>query len=322
MEKIQLPEVNAVKVIIKDFDIKQTLECGQVFRFKKINDNNYIVYSGDKMVEVLQEKLTSHNINTALNLTNMSIRDLESMTDNSLDIKNIVLVNFYCNKDEFENYWKKYFDLETDYSKIKSRLKQHGNALSKAMEYGSGIRILRQEKFETIISFIVSANNNISRIQKIMFSICEKYGQKMCSKTGMHYYSFPTPKDLASALPEKMRAECNVGYRDKYIVQTAKLIHNKQIDIENMASLDTDELVKELQKLSGIGQKVADCIALFAYGRGEVYPVDVWSKRVFEKLYVGHELPKKQVHERVHKVFGKYAGYAQQYLFYYGRENF
>lgn len=301
------------KILVTDFDIKQILECGQIFRFKKISDTNYIVYSGDKKLSISQQDFTDNEL-----YDRKYVVPEESLSEFSS--KN-VLLNFDCSEEEFDSYWEKYFDLETNYSDIKNDLSIHGYHLCEAMKYGSGIRILNQESFETIIGFIVSANNNISRIQKIMFALSEKYGEKKVDKDGIQYFAFPTPKVLSEISPEVLRTECNVGYRDKYIVNTSKMILEKQVDISNISVLPTLELVTQLQKLSGIGQKVADCIALFAYSRSEVFPVDVWTKRVFEKLFVGHELPKTLVHKKVHEVFGKYAGYAQQYLFYYGREN-
>lgn len=190
-----------------------------------------------------------------------------------------------------------------------------------ATDYGKGIRILNQDKFETIISFIISANNQIPRIQKAIEKISEMYGDYLGEDENRKYYAFPSAQQLSLAKPEDLREFARVGFRDKRIVEASKLIASGQVDIEKISSMDLEDARKELQTLPGVGPKVADCILLFAFDRKESFPVDVWIKRVMEELYLKEVTPKSKIATRGREVFGKNAGFANQYLFYYGREN-
>lgn len=358
--------------MLQDFDIEQILECGQVFRWTRFTDKadadlansmssylgidvdldnlkQYMVYSADKAVFIQQIQLLTlddiknldidyENITTGrLKVSKTKVSDLLPVTADRQ--KHPVLVLLYCSEDDF-NYWKNYFDLQSDYSKYKAQLPADEH-MSKAICYGQGIRILRQELFETIVSFITSANNNITRIQKIVFALSQNYGkpkqylcfseseledtrvlainhnlEKIVPKT---YNCFPAVQTLAEAEVEYLRTECNLGYRDRYIQQTAQALSADSLD--SYCELPTEQLHKKLLKLQGVGDKVAECIMLFAAYRLEVFPKDVWIQRLMENLYIGKTSTKKQVQLVAEEKFADLAGLAQQYLFYYGRSN-
>lgn len=254
----------------KDFNIKHIVECGQMFRYKK-HENGYLVYAGDKQMVVNCHKGTS----------------IIFCDD----------VNFAIN----------YFDLHTNYDKIKQHLISY-SFLKKPIQKVYGIRILRQQPLEMIISFIISANNNIPRIKKTIEQICENYGTNMGD-----YYAFPTLTQLAT-IPVEFFKSVGAGYRDKYLVETIKAL-SSGFDIERLYSLDAKSARNELTKLMGVGRKVADCILLFGYGKTDVFPTDTWITKVYNENFK-KSLPPNNVSQEMQKIFGHYSGYAQQYLFY------
>lgn len=279
------------KIIIKnnkDFNPQHIFECGQAFRWNREEDNSYTTVAYGKVI-------------------NTSIED-----------DNIIIKN--TDEDDFNNIWIDYFDLNTDYSVIKNKLSKD-EELRKAIDFGYGIRILNQDIYETIISFIISANNQIPRIKKSIEILSENYGELIDNLNGKDYYSFPKPETLANISVEEIREVSRVGFRDKRIVDTSKIISDDIYSIEKSKLLSSEELKQNLMSLPGVGPKVASCIMLFAYGRGETFPVDVWIKRVMEELYIKKETNIKLIDKYANDIFGDLAGYAQQYLFYYGREN-
>ncbi len=193
--------------------------------------------------------------------------------------------------------------------------------MKNATDYGKGIRILNQDKFETIISFIISANNQIPRIKKAIEKISEMLWRLSGEDENRKYYSFPSAEKLSLARPEDLREFARVGFRDKRIVETANLIKDGIVNIDEIEKMELEDARRTLQVLPGVGPKVADCILLFAFDRKESFPVDVWIKRVMEELYLKEVTPKSKIASRGREVFGKNAGFANQYLFYYGREN-
>ena len=201
-------------------------------------------------------------------------------------------------------FWTHYFDCGFDYEGAKERFAQDG-ILKKCIDYGFGIRILRQDLFETIISFIISANNNIPRIKGIIERLC---GENC---------AFPTAESIVDMGLEKL-STIGAGYRDKYIYKTAKVILNGDVDLDEIVKLPTSEARKELLKLHGVGPKVADCILLFGMSRFDVFPSDVWIKRILNDTY---NCPPNKICEFAEEKFGEYRGLAQQYLFYYFRDN-
>ena len=264
------------KIIIdkKNFCAKHIFECGQVFCYKKINDEHYIIYSEDKKAEVVE-------------------------LDNKVEI---------ITKDI--DYFINYFDLYTDYEIIKQTIKKNHFVID-AVNYGYGIRILNQSILETIIGFVISANNNIKRIQKSMFSLREKLGNNVGD-----YFSFPTLQQLENA-DEKFFTEIGTGYRAKYLVKIIREL--KQIDLNSLHNLSTNELKNKLISLSGVGPKVADCIMLFCLQKRDVFPVDTWIEKVYND-YFDKETNRLKIRENLIGIFKEYSGYAQQYLFYYKRE--
>lgn len=269
------------------FNPTHIFECGQAFNFHKEEDGSY----------------TAVFLNMIINL-----REKEDY----VLVRNVSLEDFY-------EYFYDYFDLGTNYGKIKEKLSTDEN-LKVASDYGYGIRILNQEMFETVISFIISANNGITRIKKAVRIISERYGTYIGEYMGRSYYSFPRPEVLAEVDPGDLREYARVGFRDVRIVKASQMIRDDYLDFDRDMNLDSLDLKEKLMEMPGIGPKVADCILLFAFHRRETFPVDVWIKRVMETLFIGHEVQKKLVDNYARDIFGENAGYAQQYLFYYGRE--
>ncbi|MBF1053550.1 MAG: DNA-3-methyladenine glycosylase 2 family protein [Parvimonas sp.] len=272
---------------VENFDAKAIFTCGQAFRWYEEKNGSFTTVHLGRVLNVLNE-------------------------DDKVIFKG-------TNLEEFNEIWIDYFDLNTDYQSIRKSL-ANNKILANAMEYGKGIRILNQNHFEMLISFIISANNMIPRIRKSIEVISMRYGKFICQDENRKYYSFPTVDELSKATVEELREFAKVGFRDKRIFDTVNMIKNENIDLDSFENLETDNLREELLRFSGVGNKVADCIMLFSYKRGEVFPVDVWIKRVMEELFIKEETPVKKISKEADRIFGKYAGYAQQYLFYYGRE--
>ena len=267
-----------MKLTAKDFNIEQIAESGQCFRWNKIGDMEYRGIVGKNVCEVKQ-------------------------TLNEIVVNGI-------SEEEFNDY----FDINRDYGEIK-KFYSKDKILTEAIKYGEGIRILKQDKFETLISFIISANNNIPRIKKSVEAICLNFGEKI--KDG--FYSFPTPEDLSLATIEDL-TRCGVGFRAKYIYNTCRDILNG-FDLEAVSKLSTIECKKELMKLMGVGPKVAECIMLYSMQKFDSFPVDVWIKRIMEELYIKEEVSNSEVGRIAQEKFPLYPGIVQQYLFFFGREN-
>lgn len=275
----------------KSFEPKDIFDCGQCFRWNICEDGSYTGIFGKNVLNVKKENKK-------------------------------VVISGICDGD-IEEICRYYFDLDRDYETIKDTLSKIDENLAQSIEYGAGIRLLNQDLWETIISFITSANNNIPRIKGILNRMSEKYGDKIEFR-GQVYYTFPTAEKLGKASVEDLR-ELGLGFRDKYIFDTTKMINDKVIDLEKLAKeKDTQEIRKKLLTLQGVGPKVADCILLFStLKRLDVFPVDVWVRRVMNELYI-HEpdetkVSKKQIEKIAKDTFGDLEGIAQQYLFYYRR---
>ena len=258
-----------------DFNIEDTLECGQVFRYK-VADNGYEVYALNHKAKICCQKGGA---------------------------------TIFCDDPKF---FEKYFDFDTNYGTIKTELKGE-DLLDRAIAAGSGIRILRQDPVETIISFIISANNNIPRIKKILERICEGYGSKMDG-----YYAFPTIEQL-STIPQELFSEIGCGYRAPYLFKTIKML-SEGFPLEEIGNMPIVEARKKLTTLYGVGGKVADCILLYGYHRTDVFPCDTWIKKVYVQCYNGNEkLSAEKISEYFVSLYGNNAGFAQQYLYYYKR---
>ena len=263
------------------------LECGQCFRWMAEEDGSYTGVAKGKVINVSRE-------NDTVYIKNSSLKD-------------------------FNDIWKDYFDLNTDYTKIKNILKNMDEHLEKATEFGWGIRILRQDPWEMIISFIISSNNRIPMIQRAIGNLSRQYGTYIGQYNGVDYYDFPTPEQLNKASIEDIRA-CSTGFRDKYIKSTTEAVINNNDDVYKYNSLSTEECRKELMKFNGIGPKVCDCIALFGMQKYDTFPVDVWVKRVMQEFYVDDDMSLPKMRTYAIDKFGDLSGFAQQYLFYYARE--
>lgn len=224
-------------------------------------------------------------------------------------------VEFCCTEEEFDAIWRDYFDLTEDYGRLIASIDSEDEYLLKAASFGWGIRILRQDLWEMIVSFIISQQNNIKRIRKCIEQLCRKYGMPHETQQGEVYYSFPTPEALAGASLEELYG-CGLGYRSRYIKETALAVCNGEIKLDKLSSMEYQEAVKELCSLCGVGVKVASCVCLFALHKTDAFPVDTHISKVLQKHYP-QGFP-----------FEKYPGYAgslQQYIFYYdlmGGENF
>ena len=277
----------------KSFKVKDIFDCGQCFRWNEENDGSYTGIFGRNVLNV---KESGEDI------------VFEGICDGNI-----------------EEVCKNYFDLDRNYEEIKRNLSNVDENLKEAIKYGGGIRILNQDLWEMIISFIISANNNIPRIKGIIDRISAKYGHKIEFR-GKEFYTFPTVEALSKASKQDFR-DLGAGFRDKYIYETTLMINNKIVSLEELQSEKNTKKVREkLLTLCGVGPKVADCILLFSsLKRFDVFPIDVWVRRVMNDLYIHNEDEKKVSKAQIEKIavekFGELEGIAQQYLFYWKREN-
>lgn len=227
-------------------------------------------------------------------------------------------------KEDIKSTVEEYFDLKRDYGQIKEKLAKLDENMEVSVKYGQGIRILNQELWETILSFIISANNNIPRIKGIIERLSKAYGTKMTWR-GKDYYTFPTTEQLKDTTIKEYR-NLGLGFRDKRLYETTQMVLEKQVDLDKMKeNPNTMEVREQLLTLSGVGPKVADCILLFStLKRLQVFPIDVWVRRVMNDLYIKKpdetKVSKKQIEKVATEKFGDLAGLAQQYLFYWRRE--
>lgn len=274
---------------LEDFVLSQILECGQCFNFVKLGEEEYDIMAFGRALHVRQQTDT------------------------------LVLYNT-CEPD-YKQIWKKYFDMETDYGKIKKNLLSSDERLSDAINNKGGIRLLNQDFFETLISFIISQNKQIPQIKQVIRNISHNFGNKIIGYNGAIYYSFPDAETLNSISEEELRA-CKVGFRAPYIKDACLKIACGEIEKDRLDELDFYEARDLLMTIKGVGEKVADCVLLFSLGRREAFPVDVWMKRIMEKLYFdGQETKKETIEKFAMDRFGEYGGYAQQYLFDYARNS-
>ncbi len=268
----------------KYFNLKDTFYCGQVFRFKEEN-GGFLAFAGENACFCKEE-----NDRVIIDSTS----------------------------DEF---FKAYFDLGKNYEEILNSVNacQNQKVIACAQKY-SGIRILKQIREEAFFSFIVSQNNNIPRIKSIIEKLCSRFGREK-EFMGRVYYGFPTAKALASAELLALK-ECGLGYRAEYILGAAKAIVDGSLDLEKLNLLPTQELKTALLKITGVGDKVANCVTLFGFSRGDSFPVDTWIEKIYVEDFDGTLKDRKKIAEYFLKLFGDYSGYVQQYLFHAKREGF
>lgn len=277
---------------ISSFEPKHIFECGQCFRWDEEQDGSYTGVVKNNVINV--KKVDNEIIFSSLGADNL------------------------------ENLVKDYFDLNRNYEEIKKKLSQIDVYLANSIKYGSGIRILNQDLWETIISFIISANNNIPRIKGIINRLSQKYGNLIEWK-GKEYYTFPTVESLSEASIEDLRS-LGLGFRDVRVYETTHKVLRKEVDLEELhKEKDTEKVRDALLTLSGVGPKVADCILLFStLKRFDVFPIDVWVRRVMNELYIKNEdetkVNKKDIEKLAKEKYGNLEGIAQQYLFYWKRD--
>ena len=276
-----------LKLKVDCFNLNYTLECGQCFRWKNVGQDEYVGVIQDRVLRIKQE--------------------------------NEFIYIWSSKKENLEEVVKHYLDLETDYIKIEEQIAKIDNNIAKSLEYSSGIHILNQPLFETIISYIISANNNIKRISRSVNDLSEKFGKKI-EFEGQTYYLFPTLEEMQNITMDDLLS-AGTGFRARYIKKDIEyFVENKEF-FAKLEEATTEEALKLLSSLMGIGPKVADCIMLFSLQRSEVFPIDVWVKRVMEKLYFRENKSLKEIREYAHNNFGKYAGIVQQHLFHNVRES-
>lgn len=257
---------------VKDLDLAQTLDCGQSFRWVRLENGSFKGVACGKCVTMSLEGET-------LYIENSTVED-------------------------FENIWKNYLDLGLDYGKIREEISKIHPVLKEAAKYAPGIRILRQEPYEALCTFIISQNNNIKRIKGIVQRLCECFGEEIAQGE----FAFPTAEKMASLTADDL-APLRAGFRNRYLIDAAQKVVSGEVSLEKCRTAPYEESQKELMKITGVGVKVADCTLLFGMHRIEAFPVDVWMKRAMDKLFPG----------MCAEDFGEYAGIAQQYIFHYSR---
>lgn len=267
----------------ENFNLKHIALSGQCFRMNEIEENCYSMVALNRYIELRQ------------------------ISENMIDIS--------CDEEEFEQIWNDYFHMSFDYKKVVTDL-LHGEDkfLKDAASFGGGLRILRQDFFEMLITFIISQRKNIPAIKKSVELLCEKFGEKkqIPNNPEKSFYTFPTPIRLSNASLTELR-EIGLGYRDVYVKNTSKAICENVFDIDELRTVGYEDAVKVLLQLSGVGIKVANCVALYGLHHIEAFPVDVWIERILKEIYDN----KFAFH-----LYEGYAGVVQQYMFYYIRYHY
>ena len=259
---------------IPDFDLDQIARSGQCFRFRPLGERHYALVAGGRYLEVSQQGQT---------------------------------VRFDCPEDEFEAVWRPYFDLDADYGRYKSAVAKRDKYLQSAVAAGGGLRILRQELWETIVCFIISQQNNIARITKCVKNLCLLFGETCYNKSKQVYNAFPSAERLAACTADEL-APIRLGYRAKYIVAAARQVASGEVDLDAVRRMDYAHAKAELMRLTGVGVKVAECICLFALHHIDAFPIDTHIRQMLDAHY-----PKGFPLRR----YRGFAGVMQQYTFYY-----
>lgn len=276
-----------IRISATDLSIRQISESGQCFRLNRLTGERYALVALGKYLEIEQ-------------------------TGAELSLS--------CTREEYDAVWRQYFDMDNDYGLYRNAVQEEDIYLSEAVAFGSGIRILRQDVWEMLISFIISQQNNIRRIRKCIETICERYGERVTWEDidnadgigrTVTYRAFPDVQALAQVSEEELKA-CNLGYRSRYIVETANSVLSGEVDLEAVKKMGYRQARAELLKLSGVGVKVADCICLFGLHHMDAFPVDTHIRKVMEAHY-----PLGFPYDR----YGGYSGVMQQYIFYYDLKN-
>ena len=271
-----------MKIDVRDFNLKHIFECGQCFRWNANLNGSYTVVAGNRIATLSMEYTNAEKTAGILNIDTASCR-------------------------ESEEFWRNYLDLYRDYGKIKEVLAERDDVMRRVIPFGGGIRILKQDSWEATVSFLISQNNNIPRIKNNIRDLSKLLGESIGFYAGEEYFGIPSPEALAKVTEEEL-APVRLGYRAKYLIETAKCIVSKGRQV----------IESDVKSFCGVGPKVANCINLFGLGKVESFPIDVWIKKTMKDLYgIKKDDEMKAYAERT---FGEYAGIAQQYLFYYVRE--
>lgn len=265
-------------------DMGKIADSGQIFRFNKIAEAEYELIASDKILKI--EKIGEKN---------------SGNIDGKYDVYKLDV-----SEEEYNIFWKNYFDMDTDYDIFSKNIPANDEFLKAAARFSRGIRILKQDKWEMLISFIISQRKSIPAIKTSIEKLSEKFGEKI----GDEKYAFPTSKTLSRAGLSEL-GDCSLGYRAPYIHDAAKKVESGEIDLEKIDEKDDIGLLDELMKIKGVGIKVANCVALFGYHRIASFPIDVWISRMIDRHY-GGRFPIE--------LYEGYAGIIQQYIFFYGRE--
>ena len=269
--------------IEKPFKLEDTITCGQIFRFFKMNDGSFDIILSDRVINVYQKDNYLY------------------ATSNCNDNLKTIIIN--------------YFDLDNDYNKMNHYLLSQDKKLEDAINFSNGLMMIRQNAFETIMEYIISANNSVPSIANSLNIIAKKYGKKIIFNN-KEYYLFPQYKDLKDITEADLR-ECKVGFRDKYLKAIIDKLNNNELDLNLFYNLDTKSALDKLMENIGIGPKVASCILLFAYQKYDVFPVDTWVKKIMKNNY--NIEGEKNIRDFALRKYGKYSGIAIQYLFNYSR---
>jgi len=273
-----------VEGISDDFEPEHIFECGQCFRWNKELDGSYTGVAKNKILNIEKKGKTIFFNNTS--------------------------------KKDFLEIWVDYFDLNRDYSAIKNHIRDE--KLDDIIEFGKGIRILNQDEWETLVSFIISANNRILMIKRVIDNLSQKYGDYLGTYKGNKYYSFPTPEKLNLTTENEIRT-MKTGFRAKYIKDAAEIVSNDKDWLYSLKGLTYDTALEEIKKIKGVGDKVGNCILLFSMNKYEAFPVDIWMKRIMGIIY-GIKGKPEDIRKKSEKIYGKYSGFVQQYLFYYASQ--
>ena len=272
---------------VSDFNLTHIFDCGQCFRFNQNDDGTYTGVAKGKALTISQTHDT--------------------------------VILYDTSEEDFKNIWYDFFDFDRDYKKIKNTL-SCDPVMADAITFGQGIRILNQDLWEAIISFIISSSNNIPRIKGIVERLCQNFGKKI-EYMGKTYYSFPTLDELQGITADDLSV-IRAGFRDKYIIDAIDKFSSGLLSVDYINSLSTTDAKNALMSIKGVGNKVSDCILLFGMNRADSFPVDVWIKRIMEYCYFNNEEQSiKTISDFANAKFGTLGGYAQQYLFFYAREN-
>ena len=264
---------------INNLDLDNTICCGQIFRYEKLEDDSYIVILKDRVVKL-------------------------KYIDNKLYIDS-------NNMNNIENVIKEYLDLDRDYISIIENIKKCDDVLGKYLDKSIGLKMIKQDPIECIVSYIISQNNSVRNIKNSLDLISYKFGDKVMF-LDKEYYLFPSIDKLSKISLDEFR-ECKVGFRDRYLVDIISDIVENRLNVNYIFEMNSEDSLRYLMSFRGIGMKVASCILLFAYGKYDVYPIDTWVKKYMDTNYGIKD--EKKIKEFCKEKYGKYSGLAIQYMF-------